>query len=103
MSDSVVRPSEHYFKLSQETARISWSELARFFAQGRVLGVAQGLDLPAVAAAIAEDDAAKVRAWKDAGQLKPVPDEQARDWFAQDVDVWAVTIAPYVLVQPVTT
>lgn len=103
MSDSVVRPSEHYFKLSRETARIGWNELARFFAQGRVLGVAPGIDLPGVAAALADDDAAKVRAWKDAGELKPVPDDQAREWFEQDVEVWAVTVAPYVLVQAIAT
>jgi len=97
----VVDPSDTYFKLCQETARIGWSELARFFAQGRVLQVAQGLDLPKVAAAIADDDADQVRAWTESKELGAVPDQTAASWFEDKRDVWAVTVAPYVLVQPI--
>lgn len=97
----VVGATETYFKLCQETARIEWTALARFFAQGRVLGVATELDLPAVAAAVADDDKDRVSYWSDRGELAAVPDEVARDWFESDVEVWAVTVAPYVLVQRV--
>ena len=94
-----MRPNETYFKLAQETAQIRWAELARFFAQGRVLRVADGLDLTVVAAAMADDDAAQVRIWKRANELAPVADDTARRWFEQDRSVWAVTVAPFVLVQ----
>lgn len=98
----VVRPTETYFKLCQETAKIDWVDLARFFAQGRVLCVASGLDLPAVATAMADDDADRVSQWSDRGELAAVPDEVARAWFEDRVEVWAVTVAPYVLVQRIT-
>lgn len=94
-----MRPEDTYFKLTQETARIGWGELARFFAQGRVLRVADGLDLPGVAAAMADDDAAQVKVWQAAGELAPLPDDVAAAWFEEDRTVWAVTVAPYVLVQ----
>ena len=97
-----MRPTETYFKLCQETATIKWAELARFFAQGRVLRVAPGLDLPGVAAAMAEDDTDAVSKWSDRGELAAVPDEVARAWFEIDAEVWAVAVAPYVLVQVVT-
>lgn len=94
-----MRPNETYFKLSGETARIRWADLTRFFAQGRVMRVADGLDLPAVAAAMADDDTAQVKAWKNAGELSALDDATAATWFDADIDVWAVTVAPFVLVQ----
>ena len=88
-----------FTRLARETARIDFHELARFFAQGRVYAVRQGLDLPAVAAAFADDQAAAVRAWLDGGDVAPVDDATARRWFESRTAVWAVTVAPFVLVQ----
>ena len=88
--------------LNGQTARIRWTELQRFFAQGRVLNVAEGTDLVAVAAALANDDTAQVKIWQHEGVVSPVSDAQASKWFDQDDEVWAVTVAPFVLVQAVT-
>ena len=88
-------------KLNQETARIAWSELQRFFARGRTVSVAGDLDLLDVAAAFAEDRADLLRQWRDDGRVDSVSDDQARDWLAADRQVWTVVVAPWVLVQPV--
>ena len=85
--------------LNRETGRISWRELAPWFARGDTLQVADGLDLVAVATALAADEAATVKAWLAAGQLGPVPADQAARWHEQDASVWAVVVLPWILVQ----
>ncbi|MFK7887308.1 MAG: DUF2288 domain-containing protein [Gammaproteobacteria bacterium] len=94
-----MRPNDTYFKLCQETGQIAWSDLTRFFAQGVVLVVADGLDLPGVGTALADDDTQKVAQWKTAGELAAVSDDTARRWFEADAQVWAVTVPPFILVQ----
>ena len=84
-----------YAKLLGETAAITWQELQPFFARGALLQVAGEADLVEVAVAVAEDDQAKVAAWLTGGQLAKMPAEQAQDWL----DLWAVVVAPWVLVQ----
>ena len=87
-----------YAKLLGETAAITWQELQPFFARG-ALQVAGEADLVEVAVAVAEDDQAKVAAWLTGGQLAKMPAEQAQDWLERDPDLWAVVVAPWVLVQ----
>lgn len=92
-------------KLNTETALMPWTDLQRFFAQGVVLSVATHLDLLEVATKMSLDDIAAVRTWFEAGDLTHVTDEQANQWFAQDVQLWTVVVKPYILVQvprPVT-
>ncbi|MBK1717390.1 DUF2288 domain-containing protein [Thiocystis violacea] len=86
-------------RLNQETARIPWRELQRFFAQGRVIEVAQGLDLIEVGLCLARDEAATVAAELSAGRIVPVGDAQARAWLAADAEVWALVVKPWILVQ----
>ncbi len=88
-----------YAKLLGETAAITWQELQPFFARGALLQVAGEADLVEVAVAVAEDDQAKVAAWLTGGQLAKMPAEQAQDWLERDPDLWAVVVAPWVLVQ----
>jgi len=87
-------------KLERETAKIAWCELQRFFAQGRAIRVAAGMDLIEVALAIGRDDAAQVERWMAAGQIERVSDAQATRWIEADARVWAVVVRPWVLVQP---
>ena len=93
--DSAVR----HARLNQETGRIPFRELQRFFAAGRVLHVDVTLDLVAVGDALQCDRIEEVGAWKAARRLGPVTDETARGWIDKDVTVWALTVAPFVLVQ----
>jgi len=88
-----------YAKLLGETAAITWEELQPFFARGALLQVAGDADLVEVALAVAEDDQTKVAAWLHGGQLSKMQPEQAQDWLERDPDLWAVVVAPWVLVQ----
>ena len=82
-----------------QTARIRWHELQTYYAHGSVVSVDAGLDLVEVAVQLGMDNAARVRAWIDAGQVAPVSDSQALAWYEADETVWAVVAAPWVLVQ----
>ena len=86
-------------RLNQETARIAWVELQRFFAQGRVIRVAPGLDLIEIARMIARDDTQSIAADMTRGNIAPVSDEEARRWFATQASLWAVVVKPWILVQ----
>ena len=88
-------------RINSETAKIPWRELQRFFAAGKVMRLANGVDLVDAAYAMQQDDIEQVSAWTEAGQLGPVADEQARNWFDGDVSLWAVVVKPWVLVQEI--
>ena len=88
-------------KLNRETAKINWSELARFFAAGSTLYVDSSQDLLEVACAVAEDEHELFGQWIATGNVSRVTDEQARQWLDQDAVVWASVIRPWVLVQEV--
>lgn len=93
------QPSTLYAKLLGETAPITWQELQPSFARGALLVVGATQDLIAVAQAVAENDQGKVSAWLASGQLKKVDDGDAADLLARDPPLWAVVVAPWVLVQ----
>jgi hypothetical protein len=92
-------PSTLYAKLLGETASITWKELQPFFAKGALLWVEASLDLIEVAQAVAENDAAKVSAWLGTGELGKVAESRALELFERDPALWAVVVAPWVLVQ----
>lgn len=93
--------SELIDTLNRETARISWRELQPFFARGQTVAVDPDLDLVAVAAAFADDDKPAVQGWMDQARVAVVTDAQSAAWLDAEADMWAVVVAPFVLVQPV--
>ncbi len=86
--------------INQETAQIPWHDLQRFFASGKTLHVHRGLDLVDVALAMHKDDKSAIQRWMHDGKLHSVSDDEAKSWYEQNTTVWAVVIAPWVLVQP---
>lgn len=86
-------------ELHAETARVSWQELEVHFARGVVIRVASDLDLVEVAAGFANDDKPAVERWITAGQVEHLGVETARDWNERDPELWAVVVAPWVVVQ----
>ena len=88
-------------KVNQETSKIAWSELQRFFAQGLAVNIATELDLVAVADAFTKDDKAQVAQWMKNQQVHLVTDQQAALWIKDGTQVWAVVIKPWVLVQAI--
>lgn len=92
-------PSTLYAKLLGETAPITWQELQPFFARGALLWVDGTLDLIEVALAVAENDQVKVAQWLGTAQVTKVEVVLAEDLLARDPALWAVVVAPWVLVQ----
>ena len=93
--DSVKR------KLNQDTAKIEWQLLAEHQQQQAVIEVALGLDLILVACEFVRDNREQVDEWLTAGQLAKVSDEKAESWAQENKKVWAVVVAPWVLVQQI--
>lgn len=85
-----------------QTAKLTWPKLARHFARGVVVNVSPGMDLVAVAAAMAQDRADEIESWARSGQVQRASDQDARYWHEQDSVFWAVVVAPWVLVQEIT-
>lgn len=88
--------------LNTETARINWLELQPHFARGQVIHVADSLDLVAVARELVRDNKARFESWTGEGLVGGVSNEQAQTWYDRKADVWAVVVAPWVLVQNAT-
>ena len=88
-------------ELNRETAKIAWSEMQRFFARGVTVFVDEEMDLLDTAAELSLDNKAALENWMRQGKVAPVNDEQAKLWLEHDTLVWAVVIAPWVLVQPI--
>ena len=88
-------------KLNRETAKISWDELQRFYAAGSVVAVKSGLDLIKVAEHFSSDNTAEVAPLLESGDVYRPDDSQAEQWCQQQASLWAVVIAPWVLVQEV--
>ncbi len=86
-------------RLNLETGRITWKELGFFFARGRILQVIATMDLIEVASALANDEAQQVANWLNAHQLQVLPDATAKEWAIDDSNLWAVVVAPWVVVQ----
>jgi len=88
-------------KLNKETGKIGWLDLEKHFASGNVVYVSPELDLIEVAYQVSQDNKAVVEPWVSAQQLSPATDAQAVQWHDQNTELWAVVVAPLVLVQPV--
>lgn len=86
-------------KLNLETSKIRWGDLQTYFARGHVVRVSPELDLLAVAAELTADNKAQFEQWMSTDQVGEVTPDTARDWYEQDAELWAVVVAPWVLVQ----
>ncbi|MCO6413804.1 MAG: DUF2288 domain-containing protein [Thiogranum sp.] len=86
-------------QLNLETGRVRWQELEGHFARHVVIQVAGELDLVEVATALANDDKPAVEAWIERGQVQHLAVPVARDWAGRDPELWAVVVAPWVIVQ----
>jgi hypothetical protein len=87
-------------KINLETARLSWAELERHFAQGTVVYVSEELDLVDVAVRISHDDKTSIAAWMAEGKVGKVTDVQAQTWAQSDAMLWTSVVNPFILVQP---
>jgi hypothetical protein len=88
-------------RLNTETAKIGWAEIQRFFAKGQVFVVALELDLIDTAARMIHDDKGTVEGWLQRNLVAQATTDDAKRWHETDTDIWAVVVAPWVLVQEV--
>lgn len=86
-------------RLNGQTGRIHWHELQRYFARGVVREVSADIDLIQAGKAIIDNDTQTVEGWIAQDRLRVPEDDQAQRWFEDNVEVWALVIAPWVLVQ----
>ena len=86
-------------KLNLETSRVHWHELQTYFARGQVVRVSPDLDLLDVAAELAADNKQRFAHWMEKGQVGDVAPETAQAWYDRNAELWAVVVAPWVLVQ----
>ena len=86
-------------KVNLETAKITWTDLQRFFAKGEVVWVCNELDLVKVSYQFSIDDKNSVKNWLENQQIALVSDEQALRWFEANAELWAVVVKPWILVQ----
>lgn len=90
-------------KLHSETSRLAWPELQRHFARGVVVVVEKELDLIEVAATFAEDNKLQTASWIQLCQIRTATDADALQWQTNTASFWAVVVAPWVLVQEITS
>lgn len=88
-----------YAKINLETAQISWKELERFFAGGRVISVEDHVDMIHVAQLMASDDVKAISGMLEKKEIGKVTDEQAQIWSDSEALLWAVVVRPWILVQ----
>ncbi len=86
-------------RLNGQTAKIHWHELQRYFARGVVRQVDADADLIAVGKAIIDNDKDQVQAWVDAQVLTVPAAASAQHWYDANTELWALVVAPWVLVQ----
>ena len=86
-------------KLNQDTAKIKWGALHEHQLIECVIAVSADLDLIDVACEFTFDNHNQVKAWLEQAQINKVSDEQAQQWKTEDRELWAVVVAPWVLVQ----
>ncbi|MFV8569738.1 DUF2288 domain-containing protein [Marinobacter sp. SBS5] len=92
-------PDELKAKLNLETSRIHWHELQTYYARGHVVRVEPNLDLLEVAAQLTADNKAQFEQWLASGSVGDVSPDLARAWYEKNSELWAVVVAPWVLVQ----
>ena len=90
-------------KVNLETSQIHWSQLQRFFAAGLAIAVDKQLDLIEVAYQFSADNKPLVEDWLKRNLVGPVSDQQAKDWYNDKTEVWAVVVKPWILVQAPNT
>ncbi len=88
-------------RLNTETAMIGWTEIQRFFAKGQVFIVVPDLDLIDAAASMIMDEKSRVEEWMQQSLIAQASTDDAKRWNENDTDLWAVVVAPWILVQEV--
>lgn len=88
-----------YAKINLETAQISWKEIERFFASGKVIYVADHIDMIDVAKKMADDDVVAIQKLLEQKVIERLTDDKALQWATNNPTLWSVVVKPWILVQ----
>ena len=88
--------------LQVEIARGFWQELQPHFARGATVFVDPSLDLLTVAQWVADDNSTEIGKLMQQQQFGVVSEQQAHEFLRSNQEMWALVIAPWVLVQPIS-
>lgn len=99
MSSTTASRDELKAKLNLETSQIAWHDLQTYFARGHVVRVEAALDLLDVAVELTADNKAQFEAWLANDLVGEVSPAMAQSWYDHNTELWAVVVAPWVLVQ----
>ncbi len=89
-------------KLQDELDTVDWRALRGHSGRGSVILVAAELELVEVAWCVAQDRAAEVAGWIDAGRLRKPGVEELAAWEREpDKPFRLLIVAPYLLIQAV--
>ena len=89
-------------RLEKDIADISWHDLQPHAKRDAVIVVEEKLDLPEVAAAIAEDNTASVQKWIATRSISKPTAEQLTDWnTTPQKQFTALIVQPFVVIQEV--
>ncbi|MEM7304116.1 MAG: DUF2288 family protein, partial [Pseudomonadota bacterium] len=88
-------------KLIAETARTTWSELERFYAQGKLILVCTSLDLVEVAYQLSIDNTDQTKDWIESKKLLRDFNVQAKAFSKGNCELWCVVVKPWILIQPI--
>ncbi|MCB9795062.1 MAG: DUF2288 domain-containing protein [Alphaproteobacteria bacterium] len=87
-------------KLRSELSEASWRLLLEHHVRGGLVWVHPELDIVEVAASIAEDQAAILKAWMNAGLVGTATDDQVRDWAERGQVFRFLIVQPFVVASP---
>jgi hypothetical protein len=100
MAEQELTPAEQLrAEFHTQTATISWQDLQPHYASGAVVMVARELNLVEVAMQLRGDNKVQFELWMAEGKVSGVGDELGQRLFDDNPAVWAVVVAPWVLVQ----
>ena len=90
-------------KLSQDVAEISWKDLQPHAKRDAIIVIQDKLDLPEVAAAIAQDNAASVQNWITNQLIAKPTVEQLTEWNSHlEKEFAALIVQPFVVIKEVS-
>ncbi len=88
-------------KLAKYTGQVTWDYLVPHYKSGALYFVDPSLPLETVGAALANDDAAAVDAWRKSGDLVKIEAIHAAQWESDAPAFEALVVSPFVLCRPV--
>ena len=96
-----LRAEPGFLRTRAEPRRFGKLRPADEHARNRAVFVDAELDLLTVAKWMAEDNSAEIGKLMQQQQFGLVSEEQAREFLRNNQEMWALVVAPWVLVQPI--